>query len=238
MGEASEKLDRFKPAMPRIPGMTDRPTAPAPAAEVSRAHLMRIVVPLVAAFAVGAVTAWWMLRAPHSASPAPALPAQAPATSAAGAPPGAASVTAVVPAYGAADVATLQELAKPWSSKKFLFRKRLTDETVPALVVRLPGGAANRSASYWAFSLQAPYGRCELEYVTALDKLAGQYGYRARHPMVGDPCSGTLYDPLRLGTVPGGAWARGEVVQGSSIRPPIAIEIRVQGNHLIASQIE
>ena len=158
--------------------------------------------------------------------------------SAAGAPPGAASVTAVVPADGAADVASLQELAKPWASKKFLFRKRLTDETVPALVVRLPGGAANRSASYWAFSLQAPYGRCELEYVTALDKLAGQYGYRARHPMVGDPCSGTLYDPLRLGTVPGGAWARGEVVQGSSIRPPIAIEARVQGNHLIASQIE
>jgi hypothetical protein len=74
--------------------------------------------------------------------------------------------------------------------------------------------------------------------VTDLGKLASQFGYHARHPMVADPCSGTLYDPLRLGTTPDGAWARGEAVQGSSIRPPVAVQVRVEANRLVALQVE
>ena len=232
MGDTPEKLERFKPAMPRIPGVNDGPSAQEDAPRVSGPIPLRIVVPLAAALAVGAVMGWLTLRAPRPTSTAPAAPASgAPPTSAA---PG----TALMTPDGPAAVAALPELAKPWSSKQFLFRKRFTNETLPAVVVRLPRGAANRSAAYWAFSLQAPYGRCELEYVTDLSKLAHQYRFRARHPMVGDPCSGTLYDPLRLGTLLSGAWARGEVVQGSGIRPPVAIEVRVEGNQLIATQIE
>ncbi len=132
-------------------------------------------------------------------------------------------------------MASLQELAKPWAAKKFFFRKQFSGETVPAIIVRLPGGAAHGGASYWALSLQAPFGRCELEYVTDLDKLSSQYAYRARHPMVGDPCSRTVYDPLRLGTLPDGAWVRGEVVQ-PGIRPPIAIEIQMRAGHLVATR--
>jgi hypothetical protein len=139
---------------------------------------------------------------------------------------------------GPVEVAGLEELSKPWSSKKFLFHQRLSSEVVPAMVVRLPGGAANRTSSYWAFSLQAPFGRCELEYATDLSKLAQQYGYQAHHPMVANPCSSTVYDPLRLSTLPGGAWARGEAVQGPSIRPPIGVELRVEGNRLIALKVE
>ncbi len=105
------------------------------------------------------------------------------------------------------------------------------------MVTRLPG-AATGGAAFWAFSLQAPFGRCELEFVTDLHTLAGQYGYRANHPMVVDPCNATVYDPLRMGTLPSGAWARGEVVQGVGVRPPMGIDVHVQGDRLLASKME
>ncbi len=235
MEDAPEKPDRFKTAMPHIPGVSDQPAAPEKTAEVSRRNLLRMVVPLAVGAVVVAGMAWWVLRPSRPAASAPAL---SPETPRAAAGTGAAGAAAVVPRAGPVEVATLEELSKPWSSKKFLFRQRLTNEIVPALVVRLPGGAANRSASYWAFSLQEPFGRCELEYLTDLSTLAHKYGYQARHPMVANPCSSTVYDPLRLGTLPGGAWTRGEAVQGAAFRPPMAIEVRVEGNHLIASQIE
>ncbi len=229
MADSLENINRFKPAMPRIPGVSDSQAPQENAAGAPRRSPLRILVALAAAFAVGATMGWWMLRALRPAAPVPSASARSAS---------AASATAVVPPDGPAAVATLEELAKPWSAKQFLFRRRFTNETLPALLVRLPGRAAKRSGTYWAFSLQAPFQTCELEYVTDLGKLAEQYGYQARHPMVADPCSGTVYDPLRFGTLPGGAWARGEVVQGPGIRPPIAIEVRVQGNHLIAAQIE
>ncbi len=105
------------------------------------------------------------------------------------------------------------------------------------MVVRLPTGAPGDSASYWAFSLQAPFGRCELDYATDLAKLSSEYGYRASHPMVVDACNGTVYDPLTLGNV-GGAWVRGEIVQGSGIRPPLSIEVRVERGRVIATRME
>ncbi len=229
MADSLENINRFKPAMPRIPGVSEPQTPQENAAGAPRRSPLRILVPLAAACAVGAAMGWWMLRALHRVPTAPGAAARSAS---------AASGAAVVPPNGPAAVATLEELAKPWSAKQFRFRKRFTNETLPALLVRLPGGAAKRSGTYWAFSLQAPFKTCELEYVTDLGKLAEQYSYRALHPMVADPCSGTVYDPLRFGTLPGGAWARGEVVQGPGMRPPIAIEVRVQGNHLIAAQIE
>jgi hypothetical protein len=51
-------------------------------------------------------------------------------------------------------------------------------------------------------------------------------------------CDGTLYDPLKLGTAPSGAWVRGEIVQGAGIRPPLAVEIRVEGRNVIADKME
>lgn len=234
MADAPENFDRFKPAMPHIPGVTDRQTEQENSIGLSRWKSTALVAaPLVAALALGAVTAWWTLRTPRPVATAPAATAQTPQ----GPPANPALATAVVLPDGSVEVATLQELAKPWSSKKFVFRKPFSNEPVPAIVVRLPG-AANRSASYWAFSLRAPFGHCELEYVTDVGKLSSQYGYHARYPMAADPCSGTLYDPLRLGTLPGGAWVRGEVAHGSGVRPPFAIEVSIRGSHLVAARAE
>ena len=150
------------------------------------------------------------------------------------------SVQTIAPAQapaGPVAVATVDQLSAPWASKTFTFVNPKTQETVPAMVIHLPG-AASRSDAYWAFSLNTPYQTCELEFVTSISQLASKYGFRASHPMVVSGCDGTVYDPLQVGSVPGGAFVRGLVVQGSSIRPPIAIDIRVEGRSVIADGIE
>ena len=100
------------------------------------------------------------------------------------------------------------------------------------MVVRLPSG------EFWGFSLQGPFGHCTLEYVTDLGALASQYKYNAGHPMVVNPCDGTVYDPLKVGSLGANTWVRGEIVKGSSLRPPISIEVKVRGRSVIADSIE
>jgi len=220
--------------MPQVPGVPQNQSAQSalPAMEELPPTLAaRAIGPIAALLVLGALGLWLFLRAPH---PAPATPA---AVSGAASGPASASPGGAPSPQGPVVVATLDELAAPWSSKAFTFHKRLTDEAVAALAVRLPGQAGS-AASYWAFSLEEPFGKCQLEFVTDLSKISSQYGYQARHPLVADPCNNTLYDPLRLGNLPSGAWARGAVIQGLGIRPPIAIELRLQGNQLVATQIE
>jgi hypothetical protein len=101
------------------------------------------------------------------------------------------------------------------------------------MVVRLPRG------ELWGFSLLEPFGNCELEFVTDLDKIRTDYRYKADHPMVVDPCNHTVFDLLRYG---GGAandeLVRGVIVQGTGIRPPMAIEIRADGKDIVAVREE
>lgn len=136
-------------------------------------------------------------------------------------------------------VADLSDLAKPWSSADFFIRNLTTGENVPATVVRLPSGAATAPTGYWAFSRKAPYGSCPLEYVRDLNKLRKEYGYGlANHPLVGNPCSRTLYDPLKTTNLPGNIWIRGAIVQGSDIRPPLGVEIKIQDKQILAIRTE
>jgi hypothetical protein len=128
-------------------------------------------------------------------------------------------------------VATVAELAQPWAAKGFVYRNDATGESTPAMVVHLPRGG------YWGFSLVEPYGRCKLEFVTDLQKLAKDYDYPADHPMVADPCSSTLFDLMRYGG-PMGAEVRGDIVHGSALRPPVAIEIQQRGNSVVALKME
>ena len=128
-------------------------------------------------------------------------------------------------------VASAAELAQSWAAKSFVFRNAATGETIPAMVVHLPRGG------YWGFSLIEPYGHCKLEYVTDLQKLEKDYDYPADHPMVVDPCSSTLFDLMRYGG-PMGAEVRGDIVHGSALRPPVAIEIQERGNSIVAVKME
>ncbi len=136
-------------------------------------------------------------------------------------------------------IANVADLAKPWSSADFFIRGFTTGENVPATVIRLPTGSATAPSGYWAFSRKAAYGDCQLEYIRDLDKLRRDYDYRhADHPLVGNPCSRTLYDPLRTVNLPGNIWIRGAIVQGSDIRPPLGVQIKIQGKQILAIRTE
>lgn len=136
-------------------------------------------------------------------------------------------------------IAEIVDLAKPWSSADFFIRNLTTGENVPATIVRLPSGPASAPTGYWAFSRKAPYGDCQLEFIRDLDKLQKDYDFRrANHPLVGNPCSHTLYDPLKTVNLPGNIWIRGAIVQGSDIRPPLGVEIKIQGKQILAMRTE
>jgi hypothetical protein len=136
-------------------------------------------------------------------------------------------------------IATVSQLAKPWSSADFFIKNALTGESIPATIVRLPTGSPTQASGYWAFSRKAPYGACELEYITNLTALRANYDYpAANHPLVGNPCSHTLYDPLKTANLPGNVWIRGGIAQGSDIRPPFGVEIEVRGKQILAVRPE
>ncbi len=134
-------------------------------------------------------------------------------------------------------VAVVSELAQTWSSKKFFFRSLTLSRYVPSVIVRLPG-PASESKSYWAFSLQAPFVQCQFEYIENVAKISSEYGFAARHPMVVNPCSRAIHDPLQLKELPGNILVRGAIVQGSDLRPPYGIEIKVSGNQIYAVSME
>jgi len=133
-------------------------------------------------------------------------------------------------------IATLTDFAEPWASKSFIFTMSKT-RRVPALLIRLPG-PATESSSYWAFSLEAPFNQCELEYIHELPRLASEYGVPASHPMVVDPCSHTVFDPLQFKETPGNTFVRGAIVKGSDLRPPYAIEVKVSSDQILATAME
>ena len=231
-----KKLDPFRPAQPQIPGVeavSAKQEAPPPAPIETAAELAPrrkspkwIVGVVAAALVLGAALAWWT----HISSSR----SESQDTEEATPTPEAGTTTqqpAVVQPVGPGTIATTDELAKPWSSKRFLYRNPLTDETVPALVVHLPGG------KYWGFSLREPYGKCEMELVTDLQKLQSTYSVKAGYPMVGDPCDKSVFDLTRYTNAPGGL-VRGEVVTGPAIRPPVAIEISTRGDKVLAERME
>jgi hypothetical protein len=237
MADAPIKHDLFKPAQPHIPGLSAKPKSAEPAqaqpetvfnpARQSgpRALPVAWIAGGSAVVVLGLAVALWSARPskPASASSAPAidLPATAPLP--------AAPVARLPIAPG--PVATMDELSKPWSAKKFIFENPTTRESATAMVVHLPGGA------YWAISMEEPFGKCQLEYVSDLQKLRSEFDYAGDHPMVTDPCNRSVFDLARYGTGPNGL-VRGEVVQGPAIRPPLAIEIRIEGHRIIATRSE
>jgi len=226
---ATKKIEPHRPEIPQIPGVgQDSNGEPR---GFGFPDSLTQVGPLAAVALCIAIAAFWWIRSKPQAhtdmTPArqeaaePSAPAPVP-------PP-----PKFVPVLDNSNVAaTTDELAKPWSSKKFVYKRPFTGESVSGMVIRLPEG------TLWAFSLNDPYSHCELEYVTDLEKLATQYGYHATHPMVGSPCKGTVYDPLKVGPIGGDTWARGEIVKGSALRPPLSIDVKESDRSIIADSME
>ncbi|MFZ0819693.1 MAG: hypothetical protein WAM91_06460 [Candidatus Acidiferrales bacterium] len=221
---------RFRTQMPQIPGVAQS------AAEKGQKKQKLIGVAVAAGIVllVGCFAVWRMLEGSHDSVPAATqelVPSPAPEEL----PPPPPSSAAQ---HAANEIGSLAELSEPWDSKKFQYSHGLTREIVQAIAIRLPVGNGHSATSYWGIMLKAPYGQCDLEFVTDLNQISAKYGYRATHPMVVDPCSSTIYDPLKTGTLPNGSWARGDIVQGSGFRPPMQIEIRIEGDKLVAGRSE
>jgi hypothetical protein len=224
--------DRFKTEMPQIPGVSGPSSrsgaAPNPAA--------KLVIGLLAVLLVLFLGARWAFRTKHappqSVEQQPQIDVPAPAPD-----PNSLLPHATDAEPGIADAA---EMAKPWSSKEFFIRNRLTGDNIPALLIRLPTGSPSQTNGYWAFEQKSPYGNCKLEFLTDLDKLKRDYGFHdPKHPMVGNPCSRTVFDPLKTTNLPGsGAWVRGSIVQGSDLRPPLGVELKVEGKKILAVRTE
>jgi len=224
--------ERFKTEMPHVPGVGSHSSTPA----ASGVPVVKLSLGLLAVLLVVFFGARWALRTgravPKAADQQPQidLPTPAPDPS-----------TLVPHATDARPgIAGIEEMAKPWSSKEFFIRNTITGEDTPALLVRLATGSASQASGYWAFSLNAPFGNCRLEYVTDLTKLRNDYGFpAAKHPMVGNPCNHTVFDPLKMTYLAGtGALVRGAIAQGSDLRPPLGIEIQVRGRDILAIRTE
>jgi len=212
--------------MPQVPGVETKRTASG--AGISK----NILIMIGAGIALAIVCVAWFTLRRHSS------PAHDSANSAAVAETPVADLPPAPEANRSSnDIGTKEELAAPWSSKQFTYRRPFSGDKLEALVIRLPGGS-EREPLYWGVELQAPYNHCELKYVTDLSSLASQYGFRAAHPMIVDTCNGSVFDPLKMGTLGDGSWTRGELVKGGDLRPPLAIEIQVQGNRLVAGRAE
>ncbi len=226
MADQPAPPNRFKPEMPRIPGVNDQ----TPRSLIPSSGLIILALAILAVL-LGGFT--WHLHASAKRRLAAAAAAAKPL-------PDAQQPVAVPPPPPSAPgpVATLEELARPWAAKKFICVRPDTHAAVTAMVIRLPGIAGDRSSAYWGFALTPPFGQCDLDYVTDVKELAARYGYSANHPMLAAACSGSLYDPTRMGSIGNGVWARGEVAQGPGIRPPTAIRIQVAGHSVIADRIE
>jgi hypothetical protein len=231
MSEDNNPYDPFKPTQPDIPGVPTRAVRGVKSLS-SAFGLSRMQMPprwlsvtIAAAIVVGIGVAWLGRDRPaEEAAPAP-VRASAPRTV-----QSAASVEQLP--FGPGQIATTDELTKAWSSKRFIYRDQSTGDETKAIVIKMPGG------TLWGLLLREPFGTCDLEYVTDLEKLKTQYHYRADHPMIGDPCSRAVFDLMRYGTNSTGGLVRGQMAQGSAIRPPIAVEILTSGNQVIAVRTE
>ena len=220
----------YKVEMPQIPGVSDTS---------SRRPRRNPLLPLIITFLVLGLLILVAVRwFAHNKPVEPVRVEQAPQIEVPSPPP---DPTALMPHATEANpgIAAVADLAKPWSSVDFFVRNRLSGENVPATIVRLPSGSAAQASGYWAFSRKAPYGSCQLEYITDIEKLRTEYDFRAaNHPLVGNPCSHTLYDPLKTGNLAGNVWIRGAIVQGSDIRPPFGVEIEIRGKEVLAIRTE
>jgi hypothetical protein len=229
MPEDPKKPKTFEAAQPKIPGVPPpRPKKQAGANGAGASAWLQ--QPLVLAAAGAAVIVlvagifWWTHGSARAIETAPITATETSTEKTAPAAPEAAVPTAP------GKIATTEELAQTWSAKKFYFRDAGMKGSLSE-VVHLPGN------KYWAFSLREPYGSCELEYITDLSKLKSEYNFEATHPMVGDPCTHSVYDLTAYGSGPNGL-VRGAAVAGPSVRPPFAIEIEIRGKDIIATRSE
>jgi hypothetical protein len=217
--------------MPNIPGVAG--SAERDEQENIGTNWKRAAIAIGAFLVLGSIGAWMMMRTSHHETEAVVVPVLQPSPAVDELP---ARPVSHAPINN--EIGTVDQLATPWSAKKFTYTRPLNGQQFPAIAIRLPGTNGHTTASYWVILLKSPFGNCPLEYISDTKEISSRFGFSATHPMIADACSNTLYDPTRMGTLPNGSWARGEIVQGSGYRPPLQVEIRLDGDKLISVRSE
>jgi len=244
MADEPKSNDAFRPQDPHIPGVTDNPRRAKDAAKLAKQakrsqqkasagpsilaspKLWGTAIVVIAAVAGASYgVQWWNrdrelhdVENPHVVAGKTDL-ADPNTTSTAGLP------------FGPGPIATTDELADTWSSKRFVFRPPQTADDIPAIVIKLPKDV------YVGVELREPFGTCELKYVTSLSELETEYRLQTDHPMVADPCSHAVFDLTQTAQGPNGS-VRGATVAGAAVRPPIAVQMQIKGKDVIAVKIE
>jgi hypothetical protein len=221
---------RFSADMPNIPGVTGAVAHEEQA--LIGTNWGRAAVAVGALLVLGSIGAWMMTRTTHREAEA-VIPVLQPSPAVDELP-----ARPVTRAPITSEIGTVDQLAAPWSAKKFTYTRPLNGQQFPAIAIRLPGTNGHTASSYWVILLKSPFGNCPLEYISDTKEISSRFGFSVTHPMIADACSNTLYDPTRMGTLPNGSWARGEIVQGAGYRPPLQIEIRLDGDKLISVRSE
>lgn len=154
--------------------------------------------------------------------------------------------------------ATLQDVAKPWDFKYFVFTQKYPQYTpdgykaanVPGVVIRLPSKV--KLPWEWAkdigktptmgdsdiivFSRICPHLGCIFNYVPNFKEVtAGYGGYTPpadrQHALMACPCHLSIYDP-------GDPATPGRVVSGPAPRPPRTFLYRVEGENIVVTDVE
>jgi Rieske Fe-S protein len=111
-------------------------------------------------------------------------------------------------------VASLAELAEPWSAVKFTLAD--DGDQQPCIVVRLPGGG------WYASSLICPHNKCEIMYVADPSIARSAFDVDVTTPVLGCPCHFSVFDVPR----------HGQVIAGPAPNPPLQLKVEVRDNNV------
>jgi arsenite oxidase small subunit len=130
---------------------------------------------------------------------------------------------AVRPSQGQAapdkPVASLAELAEPWSAVRFTLPDADGDQ-MPCIVVRLPGGG------WYASSLICTHNKCDIIYVRDPASARNSFDVDVDTPVLACPCHFSVFDLPR----------QGQVIKGPAPSPPLQLTVEVRDDKVFVHQ--
>jgi arsenite oxidase small subunit len=116
-------------------------------------------------------------------------------------------------------VASLAELARPWSAVSFTLPDADGD-LEPCIVIRLPDGG------WYASSLICTHHKCDIIYVQEPANARNSFDVDVSTPVLGCPCHFSVFDPVR----------RGQVLKGPAPGPPLQLKVEVRDGNVFVSR--
>jgi len=116
-------------------------------------------------------------------------------------------------------VASLAELAAPWSAVRFTLPDTDGDQ-LPCIVIRLPDNG------WYASSLICTHNKCDILYVRDPVSARNSFDVDVSTPILACPCHFSVYDPTR----------NGQVLKGPAPRPLLQLKVQVRDDNVFVSR--